>query len=144
MYMKLKMIKCRNSTVNEGTDIFKRQKRKCSHVELQAQSANTATAHLVKAVTVLLLKANRRNATRDRLRATSCGGKKKIHIIRVKAAIFKGRNKKKRLMTVVKMIEKLTVAYTQINKVANMKQADKEKQKAMPSQNVILYLNFST
>lgn len=47
-------------------------------------------------------------------------------------------------MTVVKMIEKLTVAYTQINKVANMKQADKEKQKAMALQNVILYLNFST
>lgn len=47
-------------------------------------------------------------------------------------------------MTVMKMIEKLTVAYTQINKVANMKQADKEKQKAMPLQNVILYLNFST
>lgn len=45
----------------------------------------------------------------------------------MKAAIFKGRNKNKRLMTVVKMIEKLTVAYTQINKVANMKQADKEK-----------------
>lgn len=46
-------------------------------------------------------------------------------------------------MTVVKMIEKLTVAYTQITKVANMKQADKEKQKAMPLQNAISYLNYT-
>lgn len=69
---------------------------------MQAYCANMAAAHLVKAVTLSLLKANRRKATRD-LRAASRGDEKEKNNERRRrrAAILTGRNIETMLMTVV-------------------------------------------